>query len=67
MPEKMAPFLAGSNTERRQPSLPENGHIKDGKIIEAGDTRQLLLHPVHPYSRRLMQSGEAPSADDRLS
>jgi|GEM_PF-4866743 ABC-type oligopeptide transport system ATPase subunit len=41
--------------------------LKDGKIIEAGDTRQLLLHPLHPYARQLIQLGNAPFGDDGLS
>ncbi|MFH0995413.1 MAG: ABC transporter ATP-binding protein [Pseudomonadota bacterium] len=45
---------------------PKMAILKAGKIIEAGDTRQLLHHPVHPYTRQLMQSGHAPSGDDRL-
>ncbi len=46
---------------------PKMAILKDGDIIEAGDTRQLLLHPVHPYSRQLMQREDAPSDDNRLS
>jgi len=41
--------------------------LNAGKIIEAGDTRQLLHHPVHPYARQLKQIGDTPSFDDRLS
>lgn len=35
---------------------PKMAILKAGKIIEAGDTCQLLHHPVHPYARQLMQS-----------
>jgi len=46
---------------------PKMAILKAGKIIEAGDTRQLLHHPVHPYARQLIQSGDALDVDDRLS
>ncbi|MBI5589993.1 MAG: ABC transporter ATP-binding protein [Deltaproteobacteria bacterium] len=46
---------------------PKMAILTAGKIIEIGDTRQLLHHPVHPYSRQLMQRGDAPSDDGRLS
>jgi len=46
---------------------PEMAILKDGRIIEAGDTRQLMQHPAHPYSRQLIQSRNTPSDDDRLS
>lgn len=34
---------------------PKMAILKAGKIIEAGNTRQLMHHPVHPYARQLMQ------------
>jgi ABC-type oligopeptide transport system ATPase subunit len=46
---------------------PKMAILKDGKIIEAGDTRQLLHYPVHPYARQLMQHGDAPSGDNLLA
>lgn len=46
---------------------PKMAILKDGTIIEAGDTLQLLLHPVHPYTRRLIQSHDRTIGDDRLS
>lgn len=35
---------------------PKIAILKDGTIIETGDTLQILHHPRHPYTRQLMQS-----------
>lgn len=45
---------------------PNMAILKDGRIIEAGDTCQLLHHPVHPYVRQMIQSFHAPSGVDHL-
>jgi ABC-type dipeptide/oligopeptide/nickel transport system ATPase component len=28
--------------------------MKDGDIVESGDVKQVLDHPVHPYTQRLV-------------
>lgn len=35
---------------------PKIAILKDGNIIETGDTLQIFHHPQHPYTRKLMQS-----------
>jgi oligopeptide/dipeptide ABC transporter ATP-binding protein len=37
-----------------------------GKIVEVGGTRELLEHPLHPYTMALISSIPKPDPDDRL-
>jgi ABC-type microcin C transport system duplicated ATPase subunit YejF len=30
--------------------------MKDGEVVERGDTARILQHPKHPYTRRLIEA-----------
>jgi oligopeptide/dipeptide ABC transporter ATP-binding protein len=37
-----------------------------GKIVEVGETREMLEHPLHPYTQTLISSIPRPDPDQRL-